>query len=580
MTTQTHETDVLIIGSGVAGLYAAITARDQGAKVMVVSKALLGRGGCSATFAFIGGSHKQKRNDEKLVQLDSTQDKSLPDKVKYLGNFLVDQEYAMKPWSYANTFYHRMEELGLYIRRNDDGTIVTSGDIGDGVGYGPIAPKHGTTGKGIMDVFRSQIFKRQIPVLEETMGVTLIESNGRVGGAIVYDYLHGVIHEIRAKSVILACGHVNWLWKRCTATREQAGNGLAMAFNAGAELAGIEIIWWHMADMARPTAWMRSHLYPNPFPMSTEMVEYYNSNKELFFKGNMYSKVAQPSYYLQCKHLLKEINKGLARTDGGYYASFAKLDPKGLDEYAVAHTYLRKLGLDPQKDMMECAMGCHQMRGGVSMDHTMATRVEGLFVAGSLAADFITGAITVCWEAETAAMSAVQYARSHELMHFNKPAKQIEKRLNDLIDATPAKPILPSSIKHEIRELMGLEMGYIKDADKIKRAIDGLRHIREDRLPHMHIPSKNRMANYDLMDALDIPDMLNVAELISIASLNRKESRASFYRTDYPVVDNKNWLKHICLSGDVSDPTIRFANVNLKYVRPADETADYLNSEY
>ena len=127
---------------------------------------------------------------------------------------------------------------------------------------------------------------------------------------------------------------------------------------------------------------------------------------------------------------------------------------------------------------------------------------------------------------------------------------------------------------------MGREMSYIKNADKIQRAIDGLRHIRETLLPRMHIPSKNLMANYDLVDALDVPDMVNVAELISIAALNRKESRASFYRTDFPVVDNKNWLKNIYLSGNVSEPNMRFVDANAKYIRPADVTADFLNSEY
>ena len=96
----------------------------------------------------------------------------------------------------------------------------------------------------------------------------------------------------------------------------------------------------------------------------------------------------------------------------------------------------------------------------------------------------------------------------------------------------------------------------------------------------MRIPSKDRTANYALMDALDLPDMLNVAELISVAALNRKESRASFYRTDFPIVDNRNWLKNIYLSGRMGDLKIRLGEVNMKYVRPADETADFLNSEY
>ncbi len=575
METQRHETDILVIGGSAGGMYAAITAHEKGAKVIIVAKALLGRGGCSATFGYFGATYKPKGRAEELVQLDSTQDKSFPDKIKYYGHFLVDQEFAAKAWSYTDRLYHRMEEFGLYLRRTDDGTLVTSSDFG----YGPLSPKHGNSGKGIMDVLRGQIFRLGIPVLEESMGVSLIHDNGRVGGALVYDYMNGVIHEVRAKAVILACGHVNWLWNRSTATREQAGNGLAMAFHAGAELAGIEMIWWHMADMARPAAWMRSHMYPNPMPMTTETIEYYNSAGEMFFHSNMY-KAAQPSYYLQCKHLMKEVHKGLARPDGGYYAYFGKLDPRLLDEYCLSHTFMRKLGLDPQKDLIECAMTCHQQRGGVAMDHSMATRVEGLYVAGSIAADFITGIVTVCWEADTAATSAVDYARRHGLMSTQNAAASLEKRLHALLSATPANPLAPSAIKHQIRELMGREMDYQKSGEKIQRAIDGLRAIRQNMLPRVHIASKNPRANYDLMDALDLPDMLDVAELICVSALNRKESRAAFYRTDYPTVDNRNWLKNIHLSGKVSDVNVRLVDANLKYVRPADETADFLESEY
>jgi len=170
MITQRHETDVLVIGGSAGGLYAAITAQEQGASVMVVAKALLGRGGCSATFGYLGATYQEKDKDRKLVQLDSTQDKSFPDKIKYYGHFLVDQEFAKKAWSYTDRFFQRMEEFGLYIRRTDDGTLVTAGDFG----YGPVSPKHGNSGKGVIDVLRGRIFSRGIPVLEESMGVSLI----------------------------------------------------------------------------------------------------------------------------------------------------------------------------------------------------------------------------------------------------------------------------------------------------------------------------------------------------------------------------------------------------------------------
>ncbi len=573
MATTVHETDVLIIGGGGGGMYAAINAADMGAKVIIVSKALMGRGGCSSTFGYVGANPPQQTR--AVTPVDSTANTSFHDALKYYGHFLVDQEFAKKASSYIPTFYHRMEKMGLYFRRADDGTIISSGRFG----FGSMGPKFGNTGKGIMDILRSQVFLRRIPVLEESTGLTLIQAGGRVAGAIVYDYIHGTLHEIRAKAVILACGHVNRLWERSTGTREQSGNGLAMAFRAGAELAGIEMVWWHIADVAHPNAWMRSHMYPGNLPMTTEVAEYYNSKGELFFQSKMYPG-AQPSYYLQCKHLMRQINAGLARADGGYYAYFGKIDPFILKEYSMVGSYMRKLGLDPQKDKIECGMSSHQQRGGVVIDHEMTTRVDGLYIAGSLAADFVSGISTVCWEAETAARSATEYARRTTQAINEDARRQVEERFDGLLAAAPREPVSPSLVKDRIRRLMSCEMDYIKSAEKMNRAIKGLREMRRTLVPRMQVRSKDPAANYELLDAIDVPDMLDVAELICIASLNRTESRGSFYRLDYPRVDNKNWLKNIYLGGNVSEPKVRLQDVNLKYVRPADESADFLTSEY
>lgn len=573
MATTVHETDVLIIGGGGGGMYAAINAADMGAKVIIVSKALMGRGGCSSTFGYVGANPPQRTLP--AAQLDPTENKTFYDVMKYYGHFLADQEFAKNASSYIPTFYRRLEEMGLYFRRADDGTIISSGRFG----FGSMAPKFGNTGKGIMDVLRSQIFVRNIPMIEECTGVTLIQAGGRVTGAIVYDYIHGTLHEIRAKAVILACGHVNWLWSRTTGTREQAGNGLAMAFHAGAELAGIEMVWWHIADMAHPAAWMRSHMYPGNLPMTTDVAEFYNSSGELFFQSKMYPG-AQPSYYLQCKHLARQIKAGLARPDGGYYASFGKVDPDIFKEYSTMGSYVRKLGLDPHKDMIECAMSSHQQRGGVAINHEMATRVDGLYVAGSLAADYISGIVTVCWEAEVAARSATDYARRTTHVTNETVTREVEERFDNLLAAAPDDPVAPSFVKNQIRLLMSHEMDYFKSGEKIERAIEGVREIRRTLVPRMQVCSKNPAANYELLDAIDVPDMLDVAELMCIASLNRTESRGPFYRQDYPMVDNKNWLKNIYLGGSVSEPEIRMQDVNLKYVRPADESADFLTSEY
>ena len=102
--------------------------------------------------------------------------------------------------------------------------------------------------------------------------------------------------------------------------------------------------------------------------MTTEVAEYYNSKGELFFQSKMYPGASHPTHS-QCKHLMRQINAGLARADGGYYAYFGKIDPFILKEYSMVGSYMRKLGLDPQKDKIECGMSSHQQRGGVVIDH-------------------------------------------------------------------------------------------------------------------------------------------------------------------------------------------------------------------
>lgn len=564
------ETDVAIIGGSAAGMAAAIRLADAGAKVTIISKALLGRGGCSVMFGYISGSYSPGA-------VAREEDQSFPDKIKYYAHYMVDQDFAKAAWGYGRDFYAEMERMGLYIRRTDDGTIVTSG----GRGYGPISPKWGTTGKGIMDVMRTQVFSRPISLMEEAMATRIISEDGEVAGVVAYDYGRGRVWLVRAPCVIVCTGHVNYLWARSTATREMNGNGIAMAYRAGAEVEGLELTWFHIADLASPQAWMRLHGYPNPIPMTTEVGRFYNSDGELFFHSNLFAD-AQPSYYLQCKALARQVYAGKARADGGYYVDFTHVDPRILEEYGVLPEFFRKLGLDISKDRLECAMTCHQMRGGISMDpRTMATRVPGLYVAGSAAADYITGIVTVCYEAKVAAESCLE--RLHDVKRAVPPRGEVQAELRRIEHAAAGRATvryLPAQVKREIRSVMWTYSNYFKRGDRLQQGLAELRRIRQEMVPAMAVPTRGLRFNLDLVDALDVEDMLDVGELFLISALTREESRGPFYREDFPYTDNEQWLKRIAIRHDGEAPALRTIPVELTYVRPPDAKADFLTSEY
>src|SRR5437660_5923629 len=141
-----------------------------------------------------------------------------------------------------------MEELGLYIRRSDDGSIMTSRPPS-----GAWAPKQGTSGLRIMDILKDQIrLRARIKLMEEATVTSLLTTDAGVVGATVLDYRTGKLLAIRSRSTIIATGHANYMAVRSTGTREQCANGYAMAYRSGAELRHLEIQLWHVSDLAFP----------------------------------------------------------------------------------------------------------------------------------------------------------------------------------------------------------------------------------------------------------------------------------------------------------------------------------------
>ncbi|WP_150777321.1 FAD-binding protein [Pandoraea sputorum] len=539
--------DVVVVGGGGAGTYAALRLHDLGLKPMLISKGLVGKSGASIMAgAVIVGSKMLGGNAQNAAS-------SLEFFAKYYSHFLVDQSYlaAAGHWI-ENTFYPEMESLGLLFSREADGQIAMS--------HSPVrwavAPMQGQTGMLLMDIRRKQLQARGIPMHEECVVTALLRNeNGEVCGLTALDYVRGEMFAVHARAVVMATGHADRMVRRSTGTREQTGDGIALALRAGAEMTNLEMQFWHISDFAHPPTWQRLHIYPNPLVGTNQSSRVYNAQGECFFEQSRDAPAALAPYTLQVKRLTQQVLAGKARFSGGYYTSYSHVDADVLRRYQYAGSAFEKLGLDITRDKVEARPTMHYRQGGIESDpHSMRTSVDGLWVAGGVGAH-VTGSLAVAIYDGGLVAESIAGSLPDRHRHDGLTEQQIraeESRVEGVrlradaggqtVDGeTGRQALAPMHVKTGIWDVMDEAYGLIKSGDAMRAGLARLAAMRERELPRMTPPSTSRRFNTAWLDALDAHNLIDVCEVTLQSALKREESRGSFYRTDFPYVDNTAW---------------------------------------
>jgi succinate dehydrogenase / fumarate reductase flavoprotein subunit len=566
--TDVLQTDVLVIGGGAAGSNAALKAADRGARVVMVVKGLLGKSGCSifaSHLPYHDVSTEQKARDRFRYS------------VRYYNHYLTDQEYVKRMEHYMRTeFYNELERMGVYWRRTDDGRLLASPNRVPVL----VVHKQGASGVLIMDRRRKEIRRRGIPVFEESAVTALLLDDGRVVGATVLDCRTGRFFVVLAKATILATGHSDYLASRATATREQSADGIAMALRAGAELANLEIQWWHISDMLSPRAWMRMHLYPNPLLGTKESSRLYNAQGAMFFEQVTHAPGASAPYVEQIRRLAREVTAGRAHWDGDYSTGYDHIPQDVIKAYQRQAKVWDKLGLDVAHDRIECGITWHMRQGGVNVDTmTMATTRPGLHVAGGIACHYLGGVGPVSFDGKVAGEAAADAARSTPAPALPGTAVEDEQaRLFNFLKAS-ATGLRPIEVKMRIRDIMWT-LGYVKNAEKLQAALAALRDLRDRDVPRMRLQSSSKVWNTGWIDALDACSMIDACEATVRSALRREESRGPFYREDYPFVDNENWLCKVIVSRTDDEWHWRKEPYALPYLAPEKAREAFFDADY
>ncbi|HEX5212538.1 MAG TPA: FAD-binding protein [Pseudolabrys sp.] len=531
-------TQVVIVGGGAAGCYAALNLHRKGIKTIIVCKGLVGKSGASL-FAgnlvlsgrTLGNSEENARNTAEFL-------------IKYHNQFLIDQHWAKRCGEWiASVYYPELEEAGLYFRRDDEGNVVTS----PGKIRSIAANVQGNSGVPFMDVRRKQIIKAGIERIEETVVTSLLRNpDGSVAGVFGLEILTGEYVVVLAQATILATGYSDRLHARSTGTREMSADGIAMAWRAGASMVNLEMQWWHTNDVAYPPTWQRMQIYPNPMLGSEKSARMVNSDGKEFFDQQKDDPLAFGPYTVQLKALAKQVRAGKARYTGGYFAGFDHCAPGEVEAYTTYAKVYQQLGMDFPKSLIETAVTAHYRQGGIDVDTTtMASSVPGLYVAGGVGGHCNGLIALVTYDGKVVANSVAD-----NLAHLSEPKlpeQQIEQervRLEQLLIGGDEREDAssPGELKETIRAIMWDKAGVEKDARSLNDALEDFTKLRRERLSRVRAKTSVRAANYDWLDAIDSVNMIEAAELVVLSSLQREESRGPFMRRDFPETDNENWL--------------------------------------
>jgi succinate dehydrogenase / fumarate reductase flavoprotein subunit len=564
---ETHEYDVLVIGAGGAGLRAAIEASAAGVKVGLICKSLLGKahtvmaeGGMAAAMGNV-----DDRDSWKVHFADTMRGG------QYINNWRMAELHAKE----APARVHELEAWGAVFDRTKEGKI-SQRNFG-GHRYPRLAHVGDRTGLEMIRTLQDHGIHQGITVHMEYTIVSLLKDGDRVVGAFGYDRERGRFRIFKAKAVVVCTGGLGRAYKVTSNSWEGTGDGVSLAYHAGAELLDMEFIQFHPTGMIWPpsvtgilvTESVRGEggVLRNKDGkrfMYDDIPENYKSqtstDPEEGWRYTQNDKNAKrPPELLTRDHVARCINRevkaGRGSPHGGVFLDISWIKekiPNSAEHIkrklpSMYHQFMQLANLDITKEPMEIGPTTHYAMGGIRVNgDTQATNVPGLFAAGECAAG-LHGANRLGGNSlsdlivfgKRAGEYAAKFAKENSSGAINDA--QVEAAAREALEpfergaTTGATADGPYQVQNELQTMMQQLVGIVRLENEMTQVLAGISKLKE-RSAKVAVYG-HREYNPGWHTAIDLKHLLTISEAITIAAIDRKESRGGHFREDFPNKD-------------------------------------------
>jgi fumarate reductase flavoprotein subunit len=530
MSIATLETDILILGSGGAGLFAALHAHQTNPDlhITIAVKGLLGKCGCTR---MVQGGY-----NVALAEGDSVE-RHFMDTIEG-GKWLSDQELA---WTLVNKAVERIHELenelGCFFDRNPDGTVHQKAFAGQT--FDRTVHKGDLTGIEIISRLAEQVWARGIHRLEEHRAVELIHSaDGKsLAGILMLDMQTGQFTLVRAKAVLLATGGGPTMYKYHTPSGDKSCDGLAMALRAGLTLRDMEMVQFHPTGMlAGPGTRMTGTVLEEGLRGAGGYL--LNGNHERFM-GNYDPRNERATRDIVSRSINSEIRAGRATPNGGVYIQMSHLGPDNVrKQFKGMVERCADSGFDLAGDLVEVVPTAHYMMGGLIFKADCSTQLPGLFAAGEdtggvhganrlggngVANSTVFGGI--------AGEEMARWVKSQVLQECNMDEVYASIKAHEAPLARPAGDI--EAIRDALAECMWNDVGISRTKESLLQARIKLDDLGQQ-LDQIGVGDIQRQYSITWQDWMNLNNLILVSKSVTEAALSRENSRGAHYRDDFP----------------------------------------------
>ena len=550
--------DVLIIGSGSAGLRAAIEAHDAGSHVLIISKSkkgdphtVLARGGINAALGTMD------LEDNWMIHAADTLRE---------GEFLADYERVELLCKNAPDAVNELVNWGARFHREKDGRL-TQRFFGAHT-YRRTVFYEDRTGEEIIRVLMDEVSQRKIEIVDSVYVIKLLKSDDVIGeepgreevkGALGIDIEKKEIVIFECKSLILAAGGYMRVYSVSSSRIfENYGEGVSLAYEAGVDLVDMEMVQFHPTGMVWPEKALGT--------LATEAIRgeggiLLNSKGERFMKNYYPERMELGPRDIVARANYNEIAAGRGTEHGGVWLDITHLQKeKILDRLPTMYEQFKNIaGIDISKEKMEVGPTAHYSMGGVVVDMKCRTNIRGLFAVGEVISQ-IHGANRLGGNSllDTVVFGKIVGSEAARLAQevgreINKIREPSELRLNvnnqkEFDDDGIFIVKEPIKFRNEIQELMKQNAGIIREETKLQ---NGLKRILE--LKNEFYSNDNILKEFKIDDdnseniflTWEVKSSLVVCEAIIRSALMRQESRGAHYRSDFPEIDDEKWNVNI-----------------------------------